>query len=148
MRAWLPINLGLTIASVIGGLMASQVPVQSGDLGGIKDFLMLAFVMAGGVVMVGAMMYLLSGGRAARERPSLRRCPFNIRDPMQMIYIGSLAILAQAMGVALAGAGAGAGAENGWLLPLCIGAGGLVGSYVASRIFVDASGARSSNRED
>lgn len=128
--------------------MASQVPVQSGDLGGIKDFLMLAFVMAGGVVMVGAMMYLLSGGRAARERPSLRRCPFNIRDPMQMIYIGSLAILAQAMGVALAGAGAGAGAENGWLLPLCIGAGGLVGSYVASRIFVDASGARSSNRED
>ena len=130
------------IASVIGGLMASQVPVQSGESGGIKDFLMLAFAMAGGVVMVGAMLYLLSGDRAARERPSLRRCPLNIRDPMQMIYIGSLAILAQATGLALAGA------ENAWLLLLCIGAGGLVGSYVASRLFVDVSGARSSNWEE
>lgn len=144
MRAWLPINLALMIANVISGFMVSKFPAQSGDSGGIKDVLILAFAMAGGVVMVGAMVYLLSRDRAARERPSLRRCPFNIRDPMQMIYIGSLAILAQAMGLALAGVRG----ENGSLLPLCIGAGGLVGSYVASRLFVVVSPARSFKEEE
>lgn len=123
--------------------MAEQVPGQSGHPGGLKHAALLIVAVASGVVAVSAMAYMLSVDRTKRERPSLRRCPFSFRDPMQMIYIGSLVILSQAIGMALAGPPL----TNDALLPLCFGTAGLAGRYLASRAFVRVSDAGEFNGE-
>lgn len=89
---------------------------------------MPAIVAALAVIAGGASGYHLSGRGKGWKRPSVRRCPISFGDPMQTIYIGTLAIIAQAIGLGLV---ASMRTEQVMLL-LSLGIGGLAGSLAVS----------------
>lgn len=127
-KHWAWVNGLFLIANVAGGSTMGGSPALPVASGWAKELAMLTVATALAVIAVGASGYLLSGRGRGWKRPSVRRCPINFGDPMQTIYIGVLAIIAQAIGLALV---ASVRAEQVMLL-LSLGIGGLVGSLAVS----------------
>ncbi|WP_312316614.1 hypothetical protein [Stenotrophomonas sp.] len=127
-KHWAWVNGFFLIANVVGGSTMGGSPALPVASGGVTELVVLAIAAALAVIAVGASGYLLSGRGKGWKKPSVRRCPINFGDPMQTIYIGVLAIIAQAIGLALV---ASVRAEQAMLM-LSLGIGALAGSLAVS----------------
>ena len=127
-KHWAWANGLFLIANVVGGSTTDGSLALPAVSGGAMELVVLAVAAASAVIAIGASGYFLSGKGKGWKRPSVRRCPINFGDPMQMIYIGALAIIAQGIGLALVGS---ARTEQSMLM-LAIGIGCLVGSHAVS----------------
>lgn len=127
-KHWAWVNGLFLIANVVGGSTMGGSLALPAAPSGAKELAMLTVATALAVIAVGASGYFLSGRGEDWKRPSVRRCPINFGDPMQTIYIGTLAIIAQTIGLALV---ASVRAEQAMLM-LSLGIGALAGGLVVS----------------